>query len=143
MMSGALGEIVGKLTHTSEDCCWLWPRLLTRTPTHDFIMRLKLPYCLVAEFYISIVREKKREQNGDRERERWRPIAFRYPALEARQHHLCSSPFWSRQAQSSARVHGEGKGPTSWQGGGKVLQEHILLEILLRLSLENAVCHIV
>ena len=36
-------------------------------------MRLKLPYFLVAEFYISLVREKKRENNGERERERWRP----------------------------------------------------------------------
>lgn len=78
--------------------------------------------------------EKGREKGGG-------PIAFHYPALEAMQHHLCSSPFWSRQAQNSSQVHGEGKGSTSWQGGGKVLQEHTVLEILPRLSLENTVCH--
>lgn len=63
----ALGEIMGKLTYTSGVCCWLWLRLLTRTPTHDFFMPLKLPYYLVVEFYISIVR--------------WRPHCLSLPSF--------------------------------------------------------------
>ena len=46
--------------------------------------------------------EKGREKGGG-------PIGFHYPALEAMQHHLCSSHFWSRQAQNSSQIHGEGK----------------------------------
>lgn len=49
--------------------------------------------------------EREREREGDRGGGH---IALHDPALETMQHHLRCSPFWSRKAQSSAQVHGEG-----------------------------------
>lgn len=134
---------MGKLTCTSGDCCWLWLRLLTRTPTRDFCMRLKPPYYLVAEFYISIVREKKREKNGKGERERWRPHCLSLPSFGS----YATSPLqWPFLVQTGTKLFPGSWGgqidSTSWEGGGKVLREHLVLEILPKLSLENTICHI-